>query len=69
MLKKNRLKNVEANKVSSDLYELRFSYQEYTEYSLDIRTLELVEKVAETGHSFLPVVQLSPRSQVISLLS
>lgn len=53
----------------SDLYEFRFGHQEHTQCSLDIRALKLVQKVVEAGHSFLPVVQLSPRAKVISLLS
>lgn len=55
--------------VTSDLYELRFSQQEHTQSSLDIRALQLVQKVVEASHPFLPVLQLGPRAKIISLLS
>lgn len=55
--------------VISDLYELRFSQQEHTQSSLDIGALQLVQKVVEASHPFLPVLQLSPRAKIISLLS
>lgn len=55
--------------VTSDLYELRFSQQEHTQSSFDIRALQLVQKVVEASHPFLPVLQLGPRAKIISLLS
>lgn len=56
-------------KLPSDLYEFRFSHQEYTEHSLHIGTLELLQEVVEAGHPLFPVVQLSTRAEVVSLLS
>lgn len=55
--------------VTSDLYELRFSQQDHTQSNFDIRALQLVQKVVEASHPFLPVLQLGPRAKIISLLS
>lgn len=69
ILKKTKHKNMIWRREEIDLYKFRFGHQEHAQYSFDIRALQLVQKVVEAGHSLLPVVQLSPRAKVISLLS
>lgn len=53
----------------SDLDEFRFSHQEHAQSSLDVRALQLIQKVVKARHPLLPVVKLSPRAEVIGLLS
>lgn len=64
-----KLTTVTVNRRHSDLDKFRFGHQQHAECSPDVGALQLVQKIVEAGHPFLPVVQLGPRAQVVSLLS